>query len=99
MAHSKINKKLTDMPYYQLGGYEVLLDLQFVPLLGSLSALLLSILLLDLNVEFITRLVKYVIWSEPSVRRISTSVSVGVGICVRLWLCRPIRDAQSRPQT
>ena len=25
--------------------------------------------------------------------------SVLVLACVRLWLCRPIRDAQSRPQT
>ena len=25
--------------------------------------------------------------------------SVFVLACVRLWLCRPIRDAQSRPQT
>ena len=38
------------------------------------------------------------VWNEPSVRRISNSVSV-VLACVRLWLCRPNRDAQSRPQT
>ena len=42
------------------------------------------------------------VWSEPSVRvstkdlDLSQCTSIA---CVRLWLCRPIRDAQSRPQT